>query len=150
MPIVLSPPAMIWQEPQRPAQIPGPDFVVEVVAELPMEAKLRDVTQLLGRRQMAAGVNRRYLPTILELIMLVERNPARPPGRMWTSINALTIGYDAEARLVRVTYCLERCTPDPATGAMPADARMVSYTAPEKQVVARLDKKLKGLKKYAK
>jgi hypothetical protein len=97
MPIVLSPPAVIWQEPQRPTQIPGPDFVVEVVGELPIETKLQDVTRLLGARQLAASGNRRYLPTILEVIMLVERNPARPPGRMWNSINTLTIGYDAQA-----------------------------------------------------
>jgi hypothetical protein len=50
---------------------------------------------------------------------------------------------------VKVTYCLERCTPNPSTGAVDASARMVSYTAPEQQVVARLNKKLKQLKKYA-
>jgi len=149
-----SPPAVIWQVPQPPPQapirIPGADVVVEVVADLPLRTQIQDVTRLLGRRQQAASGNRSYLPTILELITLVNSNPARPPGRMWNSINVLTIGYDPEAKVVKMTYCLERCTHDPVTGALDPDSRMISYSAPEATVNKRLDKKLKALKKYAK
>ena len=142
-------PQVPLQAAQPPPQIPQVDLVVEVVGQLPLQARLQDVTRLLGRRQLANRSNRRHLPTILELIMLVERNPVRPPGRNWDSVGALTVGYDAKTTLVTVEYCVERCTHDPNTGAFDPKRRLVSYSAPEKKVASKLNKKLRDLQKYA-
>lgn len=150
MPVDLppSPPALIREFQQR-AQPPIPqvDLVVEVLAELPVREKITDVTRLLGARHRA-NRSRRHLPTIVELITLVERNPARPPGRMWDSITELTIGYDAATKEVIVEYCLDNCEVEPNTGAVHPQRRMASYRAPEQQVVKRLNKKLGSLQKY--
>lgn len=86
-------------QPQPPQPIPQIDLAVEVVGDLPFRTRIQDVTRLLGQRQRASRT-RRYPPTILELITLVKRRPARPPGRRWESITALTIGYDAPTRHV--------------------------------------------------
>ena len=146
-----APPAIVRgfeQAPQPPLRIPGSDVVVEVVGELPVRTQLTDVSRLLGRRQMAHNSNRVYPPTILELIMLVERNPAKPRGRAWNSIRSLTIGYDATTAEVMVEYCLDSCDTD-QTGAAHPRRKMISYAAPERVVLARMNKKLAELKKYA-
>lgn len=143
-------PLVRWQEAQPPLRIPQSDIVVEVVGQLPLRAKLEDVTRLLGQRQLAEqGGNRSYPPTILELISFVKSNPARPRGRAWNSIRALSISYDAAVRHVTVEYCLDYCTPDPQTGAPHPRQTLVSYTASEQLVVTRLNKKLNSLQKYA-
>jgi hypothetical protein len=98
---------------------------------------------------MAGGVNRRYPPTILELITLVERNPAKPRGRQWNSVGALTIRYHREPRHVIVEYCIDYCEIDRASGAFHPRRKMVTYRATEELVEKRLDKKLSELKKYA-
>lgn len=147
-----SPPAVVrpFQQaaPQPPLRIPDSDIVVEVVGELPLRTRLEDVTQLLGQRAAARSGNRAYPTTILELIMLVKSNPAKPPGRAWNSIRMLTIGYDPAMRHMMVEYCLDYCDPDPRTGAPHPRRKMVSYSASEQLVVTRLNKKLKNLKKY--
>ena len=135
-------------QPQPPPQLPQVDLAVEVVGELPVRTRLQDVTRLLGLRQRTSGT-RRYPPTILELITLVERNPARPPGRAWETITALTIGYDAQTKHVIVEYCLENCGFDPKTSAPHPKRRMASYRDSEESVVKRMNKKLGSLQKYA-
>ena len=131
------------------SQLPQPDIRVEIIGNLPLELKLQDVTQLLGRRRVAtAGSRRVYLPTILELIMLVEGNPARPRGRLWESIGALNMKYNAGPKTVTVEYCIDHCDFD-TTGAFNPKREMVSYTAPEKDVTKRADKQLQKLQKYA-
>ncbi len=135
------------QPPQAP--IPQADFVVEVVGDLPIEAKVQDVTLLLGRRQITASRYRTYPPTILELITLVKRNPQKPRGRDWTSVRALTIRYDQVTWLVSVEYCVEYCEHDRSTGAFHPKRKMVTYSAPEDAVAAKVDKKLASLAKYA-
>lgn len=135
-------------QPPPPQPIPQIDLAVEVVGDLPLRTRIQDVTRLLGERQRASRT-RRYPPTILELITLVERRPARPPGRRWESITALTIGYDAPTKHVIVEYCLENCGFDPKTRAPHPRRRMASYRAPEETVVNRMNKKLGSLQKYA-
>ena len=147
-----APPAIVRgfeQAPQPPLRIPGSDVVVEVVGELPVRTQLTDVSRLLGRRQMAHNSNRVYPPTILELIMLVERNPAKPHGRAWNSIRSLIIGYDVNTAEVRVEYCLDYCDPVPKTGAAHPRRKSIAYTAPEQVVLKRMNKKLAELKKYS-
>ncbi len=77
---------------------------------------VEDLTQRLGRRQRTRRVNRVYLPTILELITLVNRNPERPTGKAWNSIGALTMRYHADTSQVSVEYCVQYCEHDPRTG----------------------------------
>jgi hypothetical protein len=143
--------AIIVQEAQAPIQIPQFDLAIEVVGKLPLQAKLRDVSRLLGLRlqQSTGSFNRRYPPTILELITLVERNPAKPRGGNWDAVHALTIRYHAEPRHVVVEYCIDYCDFDPRTGAFNPRRKMVSYRAMEELVEKRLDKKLEDLKKYS-
>jgi len=146
-----SAPLVLLQDPQKPVQIPQVDLAVEVVGELPLQVKVRDLTRLLGLRHRATATSfsaRRYQPTILELITLVKRNPAKPRGRAWNSIGALTIRYDPEPRHVIVEYCLDACDFDPRTGGFNPRRKMVSYRAAEDVVEQRLDKKLKELQKY--
>ena len=81
--------------------------------------------------------------------MLVKSNPAKPRGRQWNSIRALTIGYDHTIKHVTVEYCLDYCDTDPRTGAPHPRRKMVAYTAAEQLVVTRLNKKLNSLQKYA-
>lgn len=140
------------QAPARDDQVklPQTDLTVEVVGELPIAAKLQDVTRLLGLRRASAGsFSRGYPPTILELITLVERRPAKPRGRHWDSIQALTIRYHPEPKHVIVEYCIDHCDYDPKTGAFDSRRKMVAYRAPEAVVEMRLDKKLRELQKYA-
>jgi hypothetical protein len=134
---------------QPPLQIPQSDLVVEVVGQLPMRIKLEDMSRLLVRRQQTQSFNRRYLPIILELIMLVERNPQKPRGRAWNSIGALTLLYDVPTTQVTVEYCIDYCTHDPKTGAFHPKRKMVSYRALERVVDTRLNKKLRELQKFA-
>lgn len=137
-------------EGQRPPeQIPQVDLVVEVIGSLPIAARLDDLQRRLGRRQQAVSVNRRYPPTILELITLVKRNPEKPRGRAWNSIEALTTRLDAETMQVTMEYCVDQCGHDPRTGAFHPRRRMVSYTASEQHVQQKLNQKLNDLKKYA-
>lgn len=133
----------------QPPQIPQVDVVVEVVGNLPLQAKLEDISRRLGRRQSTRSVNRIYPPTILELITLVNRNPEKPRDKAWNSIMALSMRYHADISRVTVEYCVEHCQHDPRTGALDPKRRMVSYSAPEDLVVAKVDKKLRDLKKYA-
>lgn len=139
-------PLAIVQDPQPPMQIP--DVRVEVVGELPVRTKLTTVSRLLGRRQAQGSFNRRYPPTILELIMLVERRPARPRGRNWDSIHALTIRYHPEPDHILVEYCIDYCDFDPQTGAFHPKRKMVSYRATAALVEKRLDKKIGELQRY--
>ena len=132
-----------------PVQSPQVDIAVEVVGNLPLQAKVDDVTRLLGRRASAVSFNRSYPPTILELITLITRNPEKPRDRGWDSIMALTLRYDEATRMVSVEYCVDRCGFDPRTGALDRKRRMVTYRAPEDAVVAKLDKKRRDLAKYA-
>jgi hypothetical protein len=137
------------QDPQPPLRIPQTDLFVEVLGQLPLRAKLEDVSRLLAQRHKAASINRTYPPTILELITLVKRNPAKPAGRAWDSIGALTIRYHPEPRHVVVEYCIDYCDLDPQTGSFHPRRKMVSYRAAEEVVEKRLDKKIAGLKKYS-
>ena len=82
----------------QPQTLPQVDLVVEVVGNLPLQAKVDDVTRLLGRRASAVSFNRSYPPTILELITLITRNPEKPRDRGWDSIMALTLRYDEATR----------------------------------------------------
>ena len=141
-------PLVLMQDPPQPSQAPQLDLTIEVIGT-PLQAKLQDISRLLGRRQMAGSVNRRYPPTILELITLVERNPAKPRGREWDRVGALTIRYHREPRHLVVEYCIDYCDFDPRTGAFHPRRKMVSYRATEAVVEKRLDKKLGELKKYA-
>ena len=144
-----APRVQLPQEPQRPVQIPGVDIAIEVVGDLPVQTKILDVTRLLGVRQLKQSGYRAYPATILELLTLVERNPARPHGRAWQTVMALTIRFDAETARVSMEYCIEHCGQDPRTGAFEPQRRMVVYSAPEAEVVKKADKKLASLKKYA-
>ena len=45
-------------------------------------------------------------------------------------------------------YCVEACDFDPATGAFNPKRHMVQYRATVDVVERRIDKKLKGLKKF--
>lgn len=143
------PGVLLHQTPQQPAQVPRADIVVEVFGNLPLQDKLEDLSRRLGRRQITRGPYRFYPPTILELITLVHRNPERPHDKAWNSIMALNLRYDAGTGLVTVAYCVEHCEHDPHTGAFSPKRRMVSYSAPEEQVVAKVNKKLGDLAKYA-
>lgn len=162
MPIALSPPAIVitaearsplvdlqaaQDEPQR-LQI---DVAVEVVGTLPMESQMRELSRLLGLRQASAtgSFSRHYPPTILELITLVQPNPAKPRGRAWNSIGALTIRYHPEPQHVIVEYCVDFCDRDAQTGTFNPKRKMVSYRATQDLVEKRLTKKLGELKKYA-
>lgn len=166
MPLALPPPAIVvvvvapagigslvpdafLQAPQPQPQLPQIDLVVEVIGLLPVQAKVQDLTRLLGQRKDTGVFGRRYSPTILELLKLVERNPARPRGRSWDSVPALTIRYHAEPRHVLMEYCIDYCEADPRTGAMHPKRRMVSYRAAEELVEKRLNKKLDQLRKDA-
>jgi hypothetical protein len=142
-------PRVFLQDVQPTAQIPRLDLAIEVLGDPPLQTKFREVSRLLGLRQSAGSVNRRYPPTILELITLVHGNPARPRGRAWDSIHALTIRYHAEPRHVLVEYCIDYCDFVPETGAFHPRRKMVTYRATEELVEKRLDKKLSELKKYA-
>lgn len=138
-------PLVRLQDLQVPLQIPESDVHVEVVARLPIRAQLQDLTRLLGKRQAAPSRYRVYPPTILELIMLVKRNPAKPRGRAWNSLRAQAIGYDPENREVSVEYCIDYCDIDPERGGPHARRKMVTYKAGEDVVAARLKKKLDDL-----
>jgi hypothetical protein len=147
-----SAPQVPLQAAQPPLQIPGSDLVVEVVGELPVRTRIEDVTRLLAQRHLAQSTSRSqrtYLPTILELIRLVKSNPAKPRGRAWDSIRALSIRFDSAVKHVTVEYCLDYCDRDPTTGASHPRRKMVSYTASEQLVVTRANKKLRDLEKYA-
>ena len=135
---------------QQPVPLPQIDLVVEVVGNLPLQDKVNDLTRLLGRRSAArSSFNRTYPPTILELVTLITRNPAKPRDKAWDSIMALTLRYDEPTRMVSVEYCVEHCGFDHRTGALERSRRMVTYTAREDVVVAKLDKKRRDLAKYA-
>jgi hypothetical protein len=154
MPMDLPPPRVemiIVQEAHAPIRIPQVDLAVEVVGTLPLQTKLQDVSRLLGLRlqQPAGSFNRHYPPAILELITLVERNPAKPRGGNWDAVDALTIRYHTDPRHVVVEYCIDYCDFDPRTGAFNPRRKMVSYHATEELVEKRLDKKLEDLKKYS-
>lgn len=136
-------------EPQQPLQIPGVDIAIVVVGKLPVQTKILNLTRLLGVRQLKQAVNRSYPPTILELLTLVERNPARPQGQAWQSIMALSIRFDADTARVSMEYCIDHCGHNPLTGAFDPKRRMVVYSAPEAEVVKKADKKLASLKKFA-
>lgn len=125
------------------------DLAVEVIGHLPLEAKVDDITRRLGRRQQTNRANRSYPPTILELITLVERNPQKPRGKSWEAIMALTLRFDQPTQTFVVEYCVDYCGHDRRTGALDPKRRMVSYRAPEAAVVARADKKLRSLAKFA-
>jgi len=161
MPIALPPPAIVIaaEAASRPAppqvaqpqvQIPAVDVAVEVVGKLPLEPRMRELSRLLGLRQAAATGNfsRRYPPTVLELITLVQPNPAKPRGRAWDSVGALTIRYHPEPQHVIVEYCVDFCDHDPRTGEFNPKRKMVSYRAAEDTVQKRLNKKLAELKRY--
>jgi len=98
---------------------------------------------------MSPQLYRSYPPTILELITLVKRNPAKPRDRAWNSIGALTIRYDDQKMHLMVEYCIDHCSHDRVTGAFDPRRKMVVYSAPEAAVVKRMNKKLDDLKKYA-
>ena len=132
-----------------PPQVPQVDIAVEVVGNLPLQTKITDLTRLLGQRQRAPSFNRTYSPTILELLTLVTRNPAKPRGRAWNSIQALTIRHDPQTMLLTVEYCIDHCSHDPRTGAFDPKRKMKVYTAPEAEVVKRVNKKLGDLQKFA-
>jgi hypothetical protein len=140
-------PATPLQEVQPPTRIPQPDFVVDVVAPESVQSGVAELTRLLGERHRRRSFNRRYLPTILELIMLVRRNPERPRGRDWLSVRVLNIGYDSNTGLVTAEYCVDYCEPDPATGQPHPRRKLVSYSAPEQTVLARLQHKIGQLSK---
>ena len=144
-----SPRVLLGQAPQEPAQLPQVDVAVEVVGNLPLELKIQDISRLLTRRQQTRSATRVYPPTILELITLVNRNPEKPRGKAWTSIMGLSMRYDARTAMVTVEYCVDYCGFDRSTGAFETKRRMVSYRAPEKAVVAKVNKKLDDLRKYA-
>lgn len=144
-----APRVQLPQVPQQPLQIPGVDIAIEVVGDLPVQTKVLDVTRLLGVRQLKNTGLRRYPTTILELLTLVDRNPARPHGRAWETVMALTIRFDPDTERVSMEYCVEHCGHNPRTGAFEAKRRMVVYSAPEAEVVKKADKKLASLKKYA-
>lgn len=129
-------------------QIPAVEIAVEVVGNLPLQEKVTDLSRRLARRGQAAGP-RRYPPTILELITLVERNPEKPRSRDWNSITALSLRVDPVTKLVTVDYCIDHCGHDPKTGTFDPKRTMVSYRAVENDVVKRANKKLDSLKKYA-
>ncbi len=137
------------QAQQPPGQVPRTDLFVEVAGDLPVRSKVEELTRLLGRRQAAGNFSRMPTPTVLELITLVERNPAPPHGRRWDSILALNIQYDAETQRVTVAYCIDHCEHDPRTGAFDPRRKMVSYSAPEQVVMTKVNKKLADLQKYA-
>lgn len=81
--------------------------------------------------------------------MLVERHPAKPRGRAWDSIGALSMRYKVETTQVTVEYCIDYCEHDPKTGAFNPKRKMVSNSAPEQLVVTKVNKKLGDLKNYA-
>lgn len=139
-----------WPEQAPTSQaLPQVDFTVEVVGNLPLQAKVNDLTQLLGRRSATRSFNRAYPPTILELITLINRNPEKPRDKAWDSIMALTLRFDEATRMVSVEYCVDRCGFDPRTAALDQKRRMVTYRAPEDAVVKKLDQKRRELAKYA-
>lgn len=142
-----APATRIGQEAQQPEI--RVDLAVEVVGNLPLQAKVEDVTRRLTRRQQAGSMHRIYPPTILELITLVNRNPEKPRGKAWDSIMALTMRYDEAARTVSVEYCVDYCGRNKRTGGLDPKRRMAIYRAPEAAVVAKVDKKLRDLAKYA-
>lgn len=142
-----TPPAIIRQA-QPQAQTPTVDIAVEVVGHLPLQDRVRDLSRLLGRRQQAAGA-RRYPPTVLELITLVQRNPQKPNDRQWNSITVLRMRFDLATKLVTVDYCVDHCGHDAKTGAFDPRRKIVTYRAREDEVVTRANKKLDSLKKYA-
>jgi len=130
-------------------QIPHVDIAVEVIANAPLSAKVVDYSRRLSKRAQTPSVNRVYPPTILEIIQLVKPNPVKPRGKHWDSIGAVSVGYDPETQLVSVEYCIDFCARDPKTGAFDAKRKMVSYSALEPTVLARLNRQLDQLKKYA-
>lgn len=131
-----------------PLRLPDADIIVEVVAPLPVAAQVTDVTHRLGRRQLEAGGKNDYLPTIAELIMLVEPNPVKPPGRHWKNITLLTVSFDEKLKTVSVEYCVDKCTFNEETRAWHPKRKMISYSAPEEQVLTRLEKRLAELNQY--
>ncbi|MFM8535573.1 MAG: hypothetical protein ACKOEC_18610, partial [Acidimicrobiia bacterium] len=145
-PALQPPPQAPPAQPTPPLQV---DLAVEVIGDLPVDAKFKHLTQLLARRQATTSAfSRRYAPTILEFIRLVNRNPEQPKGRAWDSIHALTIRYEAQPDHVVVEYCIDACDFDPKTGAFNPRRKMVWYRATSSVVDARLDKKLRELKKF--
>ena len=144
-----APRVLLQATPPSQPQLPQVDIAVEVVGNLPLQTTIQDLTRLLGKRPLARRFNRNYPPTILELITLVKRNPAKPRDRAWDSIEALTIRYDAQTQQLSVEYCIDHCSHDRQTGAFDPRRQMVWYSAPEAGVVMRANKKLDDLKKYA-
>jgi hypothetical protein len=143
---------VLWlaQAPQLQAPpLPQVDLAVEVVANVPLHTRISDYSRLLAKRQQTRSFNRVYPPLTLEIIRLVKSNPRQPRGKRWDSIGAVSLGYDAETKEVIVEYCVDFCTNDPGTGAPDPKRTMVSYGAQEATVVARLNKQLDKLKKYA-
>ena len=156
------PPALEWHQPnliheraslglaqEPPSQQPRAEIGIEVFGDPALQEEVDELTRRLGRRRATRSVYRVYQPTILELIRLVQRNPERPRDRAWSSTMALNLGYDADAGMVTVTYCVERCGFNPRTGARDPRRRLRSYSAPMEQVLARVDARLGQLAKYA-
>ena len=146
--------AVLWLAPNQTPQaetpqLPRVDIAVEVVANIPLNTKLANYSQLLAKRQQTPSFNRVYPPTILEIIRLVKDNPRQPRGQRWDSIGAVSLGYHLETKKVMVEYCVDFCTHDPATGAFDPKRKMVSYSAEENVVLARLNYQLDKLKKFA-
>ena len=131
-----------------PIRLPESDVVVEVIAPLPVAAQVTDVTYLLGRRQVETVGGNQYLTTIAELIMLVEPNPSRPPGGHWKNITQLTISFDEKLKTMRVEYCVDKCKFNKKTRVPHPKRKMVAYSAPQEQVLPRLEKRRAELAQY--
>lgn len=139
---------VLLDQAQPQVQIPTVDIAVEVIGSLPLQDKVMDLSRRIARRQQTAGF-RRYPPTVLELITLIKPNPEKPRDRQWNSITALSMRFDPKTKLVTVDYCVHHCGHDPKTGAFDRKRTIVTYRAPENEVVTRANKKLAGLTKYA-
>lgn len=130
------------QSQQPPAQtppvepIPPIEFEVTVVADPTFVQRLQELTQLLSQRRAAAGFSRTHPSVILELITLVEPNPTKPGGGA-NELRGLNVRVNAQSSLVMVEYCIEHCGSN-EMGDLSRKRKMVSYTAPEQVVVARM------------
>jgi hypothetical protein len=138
----------VTHQAQPPVRIPEADVIVEVVAEGEMRAQVTNVTRRLGRRHVASGGNNDYLPTILELIMLVEPTPQKPRGP-WTGVTVLDIAFDESAKQMSVEYCIDKCRLSKRTHKPDPQRKMILYTATEAHVMERLTKRLDELQPFA-